>query len=160
MSPSPLSRLTTLALALALCLAPFARAARAQETRPRRVQQQQFPATDASGTNDEPAPAAAPLARLGSEPTIRVGLATSARSVTISTAGGDLYLAPGVAPDGASAPAPATPLGVARVRVEPRVLAPLPAQADGASFRVEIAAVVDVSEARRIANAAQELTGE
>lgn len=157
MSPSPLSRLTTLALALSLCFIPFANIARAQETRPRRVEQQQFPTTD---TNVEPTPIVVPVIRLDSEPTIRVGLATAARSVTISTTGGDLFLAPGVAPDGVSAITQPTPLGVARVRVEPRVLAPLPLQPEGATFRVEIAAVVTESEARRVATAAQELTGE
>jgi stage II sporulation protein D len=160
-SPSPLSRLTTLALALSLCFTPFAHVARAQETRPRRVEQPQFPAQQfpTTDTNAEPAPAV-PAIRLDSEPTIRVGLATGARSVTISTAGGDLFLAPGVAPDGVSAITQPTPLGVARVRVEPRVLAPLATQTEGATFHVEIAAVASEGEARRIANAAQELTGE
>ncbi|HVF44067.1 MAG TPA: SpoIID/LytB domain-containing protein [Pyrinomonadaceae bacterium] len=157
MSPSPLSRLPALALALALCLTPLARVANAQETRPRRVQQQQFPSTD---TDAEPAPVVAPLVRLDSEPTIRVGLSTSARSVTISTAGGDLFLAPAASPGAVGAGAQPTPLGVARVRVEPRVLAPLPTQPEGAAFRVEIAAVASEAEARRIATAAQELTGE
>lgn len=160
MSHSPPSRLTTLALTLALCSVPFAHIARAQETRPRRVEQQQFPTSPSTDTDAEPAPVVVPTVRLDSEPTIRVGLATGARSVTISTAGGDLFLAPGVAPDGMSTNAQATPLGVARVRIEPRVLAPLAATAEGAAFRVEIAAVVTEAEARRIAGAAQELTGE
>jgi stage II sporulation protein D len=124
------------------------------------VRQQQYPTAPTTDLNVEPAPVAVPAARLDSEPTIRVGLATAARSVTISTAGGDLYLAPGVAPDGVSAITQPTPLGVARVRVEPRALAPLQAQPQGATYRVEIAAVVGEAEARRIADAAQGLTGD
>jgi hypothetical protein len=86
-SPSPLSRLTTLALALSLCFVPFAHIARAQETRPRRVEPPQFPAQQfpTTDTNVEPAPVVVPAIRLDSEPTIRVGLATGARSVTISS---------------------------------------------------------------------------
>jgi stage II sporulation protein D len=133
---------------------------RAQETRPRRVERQQFPTPVTTDANVEAAPVVAPTVRLDSEPMIRVGLSTSARSVTISTAGGDLFLAPGIAPEGAGVTKQPTPLGVARVRVEPRVLAPLQAPPEGATYRVEIAAVATEAEARRIANAARELTGE
>jgi stage II sporulation protein D len=52
------------------------------------------------------------------------------------------------------------PLGVARVRIEPRVLAPLPASPAGGMYRVEIAAVSEEGEARRIARQAEGLTGE
>jgi stage II sporulation protein D len=154
MLPPRISRLLTFILAHALVCLPTARA---QETRPRRTQQ--FPATDLSveATPAEPAPAETPLVRLDSEPTIRVGLATTARSATISTNGTDLL----VVSNDAGAAAQPTPLGVARVRVEPRVLSPLP-QTPTANemFRVEIASVTTEDDARRIAREAQELTGE
>ncbi|MDT7605097.1 MAG: hypothetical protein QOF61_3094 [Acidobacteriota bacterium] len=155
MIPPRLPQLLALALAHALVLLPLARA---QETRPRRTQQ--FPATDSSVEvpPTELTPTETPTIRLDFEPTIRIGLATAARSVTISTAASDLLLASN--DTGALAQQP-TSLGVARVRVEPRVLAPLePSPIAGEMFRVEIASVTNEVDARRIAREAQELTGE
>jgi stage II sporulation protein D len=149
MSSSSFTKLLTVVLAHVLILAPLARA---QETRPRRAGQQQYPATE---TNVEPVAIDAPTGRLDSEPLIRIGLATGARSVTISTTGETL-----VATTETNASQQPTPLGVARVRVEPRVLAPLAPQAESELFRVEIATVATEDDARRIARAAQELTGE
>ncbi|MFL6230096.1 MAG: SpoIID/LytB domain-containing protein [Pyrinomonadaceae bacterium] len=154
MIPPRFSRLLALALAHALVCVPLARA---QETRPRRTQQ--FPTTDSSVEVPQTEPALPDTAtvRLDSEPTIRVGLATAARSATISTAGTDLL----VVSNEVDAQAQPTPLGVARVRVEPRVLSPLPLPPNaGETFRVEIAAVASEDEAHRIAQAAQELTSE
>ncbi|MDT7542660.1 MAG: hypothetical protein QOE33_2564 [Acidobacteriota bacterium] len=146
------SRLLALFFAHVLALAPLTRA---QETRPRRAER--FPT---SATNPEPSSTETtnetPLVRLDAEPTIRIGLATGARSVTISTSGVDLLLAS----NEMGATVQPTPLGVARVRIEPRVLAPLPMPIAGELYRVEIAAVADEAEARRVARQAQELTGE
>ncbi|HEY0083236.1 MAG TPA: SpoIID/LytB domain-containing protein, partial [Pyrinomonadaceae bacterium] len=62
-------------------------------------------------------------------------------------------------PGEAQAPAP---LSVARVRIEPRMLAPLPAPqtGEGGLFRVEIAAVTSAAQAEGIAREVRELTGE
>ncbi|MCA1817217.1 MAG: SpoIID/LytB domain-containing protein [Acidobacteria bacterium] len=163
------SKLLALVSSLAFACAPLARP---QETRPRRAQPQQYPAT---GTNDEPTPDATPTTRLNSEPLVRIGLATGARSVTISTSGATLLAsadagatqfltadaaAPRLAQGGAPGGSQPVPLGVARVRVEPRVLAPLAPPTESELFRVEIASVADEAEARRIAREAEELTGE
>jgi stage II sporulation protein D len=153
MSSSKFYRLLALVVAPALVFVPLARA---QETRPRRAQQ--FPASEPS-TEKPPVETPAfetPTVRLEAEPTIRIGLATGARSATISTAANNLLLAS----NELGATVQPTPLGVARVRIEPRVFAPLPSAIAGEMFRVEIATVTSEDEARRIANAAQELTGE
>ncbi|HEX8338530.1 MAG TPA: hypothetical protein VF621_17560, partial [Pyrinomonadaceae bacterium] len=86
-------------------------------TRPRRATAPAWPA----------APAAEPIAlpeiepevvRLSKEPFIRIGLATGARSVTVSTTGRVLN-----ATDAAQQP---LPLELARVRIEPRAYPSLP----------------------------------
>jgi stage II sporulation protein D len=152
MSSPKFSRLLAIFFAHTLAFAPLTRA---QETRPRRAEQ--FPTTT---TNSEPPPVETtnetPTVRLDSEPTIRIGLATSARSVTISTTSGNLLLAS----NEMGATVQPTPLGAARVRIEPRVLAPLPMPSASELYRVEIAAVTDEAEARTLARQAQELTSE
>ncbi|HEX8128444.1 MAG TPA: SpoIID/LytB domain-containing protein [Pyrinomonadaceae bacterium] len=157
--PFNLSKFIALSVAFVLLAQSFALAqGDAAQTRPRRVQ------TDTS--NAPPAPPPLPPARddfvvkrLDAEPTIRIGLSTSARSVTISTSGQTLNLLP---TQPGETPAPAA-LSVARVRIEPRMLAPLPAPTamDGSGmFRVEIAAVTSAAQAETIAREVRELTGE
>jgi stage II sporulation protein D len=153
MLPPRFSRLLALVLAHVLVCVPLARG---QETRPRRAQQ--FPTTEPHvETPPSDLTTETPTVKLDSEPTIRIGLTTGARSVTISTAGADLLLAS----NDAGALVQPVPLGAARVRVEPRVLSPLPqTPGEGEMFRVEIASVTGEDDARKIAREAQELTGE
>ena len=101
-------------------------------TRPRRATQTERP--DAWPT---PTPETVTLPRveppalnLKSEPLVRIGLATNARSVTVST-GGRLL-------DATDANAAPVPFEVARVRIEPRSYTPTPA-ADANAERVESA---------------------
>ncbi|MCA1615416.1 MAG: SPOR domain-containing protein, partial [Acidobacteria bacterium] len=160
MPPTLRTRVVSLFVAHALALAPLVGA---QDSRPRRVPQRDEPqraepATRAETRRDEVpdiAPAAAQLARLETEPTVRVGLATSARAVTISTAG-QLLIA---SDETGRMRATPEPVAVSRVRVEPRLLTP-PQGSDGGLFRVEIAAVGSEDRAREIAREASELTGE
>ncbi|MGB7922093.1 MAG: hypothetical protein WCF57_02490, partial [Pyrinomonadaceae bacterium] len=88
-----------------------------QQTRPRRAQgtSERTPAATTT-TTTAPAPVGTPTtSRLSVEPTIRIGLATDARSVNISTNGRQLQAT-------AENAAGATPISAARVRVESRSL--------------------------------------
>ncbi|MCA1557199.1 MAG: hypothetical protein LC731_01510, partial [Acidobacteria bacterium] len=111
-----------------------------QDTRPRRAQ----------GSSEQSAPVTQ-TARLSAEPTVRIGLSTNARSVTISTNGRLMKIAD-------ENPAPEA-LSVARVRIEPRVLAPL-APAQGSDFSVEIQGAATRVDAERAAREIREQTGE
>ena len=130
-----------------LACAPLARAQR--ETRPRIV-----PDTTNKPASEPPAAVVSPT-RLDAEPTIRVGLATAARSVTISTVAPALVAATGTN----DAPAPQT-LAAARVRIEPRVLAPLQPENAGELFRVEIAVVESAAAAAAIARDVRAFVGD
>ncbi len=130
-----------IALLLAHALLASSSAAFAQEgpaqTRPRRVQA-------------EPTPPAE-ISRLDAEPLVRIGLATDARSVTISSGGRLLTAtAPGTPP---------APLAVARVRLEARLLAPRPETFDAGGFRVELARMAKRDDADRAAREIREATG-
>lgn len=113
----------------------------AQDSRPRRAQ---------SPSND-PSPVTQTTTRLAAEPTVRIGLATNARSVTISTNSRLMK----IADDGTSMEA----LTVARVRIEPRTLAPLP-PTQGSDFSVEIQGAATRVDAERAAREIKEQTGE
>jgi stage II sporulation protein D len=138
------SRTIVFLLAHALAASPFALAQDASQTRPRRAQSP--PAQPAS------APVINETARLEGEPLIRIGLATDARSVTISTTG---RLLSATEPN-----QPPAPLSVARVRLEAHLLAPQPEAVDVNSFRVEIAGLATREEAERTAREIREQTGE
>jgi stage II sporulation protein D len=85
-------------------------------TRPRRATNETWPTTP---PDQFPNPdVETTTTRITSEPLIRVGLVTSARSVTVSTSGHLLN---------ATDPGQPVPLEVARVRIEPRTLPPLTA---------------------------------
>ncbi|HLL77685.1 MAG TPA: SpoIID/LytB domain-containing protein [Pyrinomonadaceae bacterium] len=178
MPAPPKTKVVSLLAACALLLPP---AAVTQDSRPRRVpaspqqevprpaptvqtvpQLEPTPAPQSDSipeeTPDSTAPAftVAPLARLESEPTVRIGLTTSARSVTISTAG-QLLLASNEIGGLLASP---IPVAASRVRIEPRLLGPPPAVLDASLFRVELAALPDEGEAQAVARGARELTGE
>jgi stage II sporulation protein D len=142
MSRSLRSKLLTLVVAHALVASTLAQDA-SQQTRPRRAQSStQQPAS--------PAPVEAVTTRLSAEPIVRIGLSTSARSVTIST-NGQLMNA-------SDANAPAVPLSTARVRLEARWLAPQPPPQEE-TFRVEIARAASRADAERAAREIKETTG-
>jgi stage II sporulation protein D len=156
--PDNFTKLIASVVAFALLVQSFQSFALAQgdatQTRPRRVQTE-------TPTAPQPLPPARDeviVKRLEAEPTIRIGLSTSARSVTISTSSQTLNVLQ-TQPGETSAPAA---LAVSRVRIEPRMLSPLPApRADeNALFRVEVAAVTSEAQAASIARDVRELTGE
>jgi peptidoglycan hydrolase-like amidase len=136
------SKTIALLIAHALVASSLAFAQDASQTRPRRTQAP--PATSSPVINE--------TARLTSEPLIRIGLATDARSVTISTNGASLNA---IEPN-----APPRPLAVARVRLEARLLAPLPETFDESGFKIELALVTARTDAERIAREIREQLGE
>lgn len=139
----PRSKILALVIAHALVSPTLLLAQGTQQTRPRRIESTAGPAATS--------PAQQATTRLVAEPTIRIGLSTNARSVTISTTGRLMKLA-----DESAQPEPLT---VARVRIEPRVLAPLP-PSQGSDFSVEIRGAATRVDAERAAREIKEQTGE
>src|SRR6266508_2556411 len=86
------------------------------------------------------------------EPTIRVALATDARAATIST-NGHLMNATDMATT-------LIAMDVARVRLEPRLLSPLPPSDTGDAYQLQIAALPSRAEAEQKSREAREVTGE
>lgn len=136
----PRSKVVALFITHALLLPTLALAQ--EQTRPRRAQ---------SPSEQTSAPAFNQTARLSSEPTVRIGLATNARSVTVSTNGRLMKITDETAVPEA--------LSVQRVRIEPRTLAPLP-PTQGSDFSVEIAGAATRVDAERAAREIKEQTGE
>lgn len=136
------SKAISLLIAHALVASSLAFAQDATQTRPRRTQAPQPSATS---------PIMTETTRLAGEPLIRIGLATDARSVTISS-GGRLLNA--TEPN-----QPPTPLTVSRVRLEARLLAPQPETFEANSFRVEIARFAAREGAESAAREIRETTG-
>src|SRR6185503_3605503 len=130
------SSLVRRAISLVLAQSLFASVTAAQqETRPRRTQPA-WPAPTAS-TPVVPTPNLAVVT--GPEPTIRVALTTSARSAVISTTGHLMNASGG----GSKLLA----LDTSRVRVDARLLSPLPANADDTLYRVVIGGAASREEA-------------
>jgi peptidoglycan hydrolase-like amidase len=135
---------------------------RAEETRPRRAQ---LPAnhgvTSAPAEETWSAPATdTPVSLLqlanelipGSEPKIRVALATDVRSATISTTGRLM--------NASDAGTTLIPLDVARVRLEPRLLSPLPPVSFENSYRLAVGGAVSRAEAEQKSREIREAIGE
>jgi stage II sporulation protein D len=148
MPPTRSSKSLALLCAWLLACAPLVRAQEA--TRPRRV-----PNSSVNETASQPPSTAITTTRLETEPTIRIGLATAARSVTISTAAPALAVSTG--PSDSAAP---QTLNAARVRIEPRMLGPLPTENANELFRVEIAVVESAATADALARDVRALTGD
>src|SRR5947209_3699702 len=107
-------------LLVSTSVTPRAQDSRQTVTRPRRATSAEWPTTtpdDASRT--EVTQVESEPAHITSEPSVRIGLATDARSVTVSTTGRLL--------DATETGTPPAPFDVARLRIEPRSLPPLPA---------------------------------
>ena len=119
-----------------------------EETRPRRTQPA-WPAPTAS-TPVIPTPNLAVVN--GPEPTIRVALTTSARSAVISTTGHLMNASGG----GSKLLA----LDTSRVRIDPRLLSPLPGNRDEALYQVVIARAASREEAEENDKEIRKLTGE
>jgi stage II sporulation protein D len=150
MPPNRGSKSLALLCAWLLACAPLARAQ--EPTRPRRVPDKR---TNETTTQPQSASPALTFTRLETEPTIRIGLATAARSVTISTAAPALAVS-----TGPSESAPPQTLNAARVRIEPRMLGPLPTENANELFRIEIAVVESAAAADTLARDVRALTGE
>src|SRR5688500_13756933 len=118
------------------------------ETRPRRTQPA-WPAPSAA-TPVIPTPNLSLVA--GPEPTIRVALTTNARSAVIST-NGQLMNASGGGPK-------LLALDTSRVRVDPRLLSPMPANNDEASYRVVIGGAASREEAEENEKEIQKISGD
>lgn len=86
------------------------------------------------------------------EPTIRIALATDARSATISTSG-HLMNATDLATTFIA-------LDVARVRLEPRLLSPLPPIDTADAYQIQIATLPSRAEAEQKSREVREVTGE
>jgi stage II sporulation protein D len=110
-----------------------------QVTRPRRATQPDAWPTPTPETITLPT-IEPPATNIKSEPLMRVGLATNARSVTVSTNGRLL--------DASDASAAPVPFEVARVRIEPRSYTPIPTP-DADSERVETASSSSTSRSTR-----------
>src|SRR5689334_14931137 len=137
MRSSLVRRVITLLLAQSLFLSITAGQQQSrEETRPRRAQPA-WPAPTGATTPGIAQPTLTTLS--GPEPTIRVALTTNARSAVISTAG-QLMNASG----GGSK---LTALDSSRVRVDARLLSPLPPNSDDAAYRVVIAGAASRDEA-------------
>ena len=119
-----------------------------QETRPRRTQ----PAWPAPAASAPLVPTPNLAVVTGPEPTIRVALTTSARSAVISTTGTLMNASGG----GSKLVA----LDTTRVRVDPRLLSPMPAKNEEALYRVVIARAASREEAEENDKEIRKLTGE
>ncbi|MDQ3817258.1 MAG: SPOR domain-containing protein [Acidobacteriota bacterium] len=143
MSSSLKTTTAALLIAYALLASTLTHAQDAPQTRPRRAQPQPTGQQARAGSDTE---------RLTNEPTIRIGLSTDARSVTVSTNGSQLS-----ATELSGNP---LPLSVARVRLEAHLLAPPPPAAEAEGFKVEIAGAQTRAEAERNAKDIQAVTSE
>lgn len=142
-------RVVTVLLAQSLFLSlTFAQQQSQADTRPRRTQ----PAWPQPAVSS-PVIASPSLAIVsGPEPTIRVALTTEARSATISTTGHLMNASGG----GTTLLA----LDTSRVRVDARLLSPLPATNDDATFRVIVAGAASHEEAEDNGKEIKKLSGE
>ena len=122
--------------------------AQQQDTRPRRAQPVWTPPSAATPiiTSASLTPAAGP------EPTIRVALSTDAHSAVISTTGHLMNATGG----GTTLVA----LDTSRVRVDPRLLSPLPAASEDGGFRVLVGGAATREEAEENEKEIQKITGE
>ena len=123
--------------------------AQTPDTRPRRTQPA-WPQPSSSATPIISSPTLAVVT--GPEPTIRVALTTDARSAVISTTGHLMN-----ASDGGKT---MLALDTSRVRVNPRLLSPLPAANNDALFRVLVAGATSHDEAEDTGKQIEKLASE
>ncbi len=148
-----LTSIILLAQSFSLSPVTFAQERVREDTRPRRTQ-----TTPTQSNSEWRAPSSESPASViqsavlapGPEPQIRIALGIDVRSATVSTSG-RLLQATG---DGLLA------LDVARVRLEPRLLSPLPPITSENSFRLQVAGAASREEAEQKAREVKEVIGE
>lgn len=150
-----------LAQSLFLAILVFAQQRTREETRPRRAEETGKETTDpdpGQGTwrvpaTKTPASVIDLITELSSapEPKIRVGLATDARSATVSTSGRLM--------DASDLGTTLVALDVARVRLEPRLLSPLPAVSSESAYRLKVAGAASRAEAEQRSREIREIIG-
>jgi stage II sporulation protein D len=118
------------------------------DTRPRRAEPVWTPPTASTPIISTPAL----TTTTGPEPTIRVALTTDARSAVISTTGHLMNASGG----GTTLLA----LDTSRVRVDPRLLSPMPATTEDGGFRVLVGGAASREEAEENEKDIQKITGE
>ena len=154
MSSSLVRRLVVLLLAQSLLLpVAFAQQQTPEVSRPRRTQPVWTPPPASTPIIPSPtltSPSLTPIA--GPEPTIRVALTTDARSAIISTTGHLMNASGG----GKTLLA----LDTSRVRVNPRLLSPLPPASAEATYRVMIGGAVTREEAEDYAKDIRKVVSE
>ena len=126
----------------------FAQQQTREATRPRRTQ----PAWPAPAASTPVITSPVLTAISGPEPTIRVALTTDARSATISTTGHLMNASGG----GTKLIA----MDTSRVRINPRLLSPLPAKSENAGYLVLIGGAATRDEAEENEKEIQKITGE
>ena len=153
----------TIAILLAQVLL-IVRVSSQEEVRPRRSQAERNPPASNPPSQPKPddawkSPAEPQIVSLekldtsgAAEPTIRVALATDTRSASIST-GGRLMNATDLANT-------LVALSVPRVRLEPRLLSPLPTTSIEPLFRLQVAGLASRTEAEQRAKEVKEAIGE
>src|ERR1051326_4290456 len=146
MRSSGARRVITVLLAQSLFLS-LTFAQQQADTRPRRTQSV-WPQPSSSTTPIISAPTLAVVT--GPEPTIRVALTTDARSAVISTTGHLMNASGG----GTTLLA----LDTSRVRVDPRLLSPLPASSEEGGFRVTVGGAASREEAEENEKDIQKIT--
>lgn len=140
------------------CILSFSQNQSTEASRPRRAQvsptqspkgdgEWRVPAHETSASVVEQA-----VVATGPEPKIRIGLAVDVRSATVSTKGRLLQ-----ATDGGNT---LVALDVARVRLEPRLLSPLPPPTNENSFRLQVAGAASREEAEQKSREIKEAIGE
>jgi stage II sporulation protein D len=143
-------RATTLLLLQSLFLSTLvAQQQRREETRPRRTQEVQREWT-APPTTTPAIPEIISVA--GAEPTIRVALTTDARSALISTTS---HLMKAVGQESTL-----LALDSSRIRIEPRLLSPLPPASADDVYRVMVAGTTSLEEAEENAKEIKKISGE
>ncbi len=135
---------------------------RADETRPRRAQPTANQSVTSPPTEDAwrtpasetPVSLLRPVTELvtGPEPKIRVALATNVRSATVSTTGRLM--------NASDLGSTLIPLDIARVRLEPRLLSPLPPINVENSYRLAVGGAASRAEAEQKSREVKEAVGE
>jgi hypothetical protein len=150
-----------LAQSLSLSLLAQAQQTTHEESRPRRIKEAKQQSSEPAPLNETwKVPATETPASIieravlvpGPEPKIRVGLATDVRVATVSTTGRLLQTI--------EAGAKLVALDSPRVRLEPRLLSPLPPLDSDSSFRILVAGAANRDEADQKAREIKETIGE
>ena len=153
-----LASIVLLAQSLSLPVVSYSQDQVREESRPRRTQTfpPQTPGSDSAWRVPAPETPASIIEHAvlvpGPEPKVRIGLAVDVRSASVSTTGRLLQ----AIDEGNTLVA----LDVTRVRLEPRLLSPLPPIASENSFRIQVAGAASRAEAEQKVREIKEISGE